>query len=174
MRFRWLGYFVYLYLGVIVMNVKFVCVGSVKEKYFREALDEYYKRLTKFINLKVVEVKEEKLLKKPSPAEIEYVVEQESLRIISQLEGYVILCSPTGKNFSSIDFAKNLKKVESNFSTITFVVGGSYGVSDKMIRRANISLTFGSFTFPHQLFRVMLAEQVYRAYTIINHITYHK
>lgn len=156
------------------MNIKIVCVGNVKEQYFRDALSEYYKRLGRYVNLKVVEVKEESVPKKPTDGEILKVTETETLRLISECEGYVILLSPKGKKFSSPELAKLLKKTEDSFSTITFVVGGSYGVSQKMFERADLTMSFSDLTFPHQLFRVMLSEQIYRAYTIINNVTYHK
>lgn len=156
------------------MNVKIVCVGNVKEKYFRDALEEYYKRLSRFVNLKVTEVKEEAIPKKPTEGEILKVTELETNRLLAECEGYVILLSPRGKTFSSPELAKLLKKTEDSFSTITFVVGGSYGVSQKMFEKANLTMSFSDLTFPHQLFRVMLSEQIYRAYTIINNITYHK
>ncbi len=156
------------------MKVKIVCVGNIKDKFFVDAANEYYKRLNKFVNLSVVEVKEEKLPKNYSQADINNVVAQEGVRINAQLEGYVVLCGVNGKQFTSEDFSKELKKLENSFSTITFVIGGSYGTSPEIYKKANLVLGFGSFTFPHQLFRVMLAEQIYRAYTIINNITYHK
>ncbi len=156
------------------MKVKIVCVGNIKDKFFVDAFSEYQKRLSKFVNFSVVEVKEEKLPKNYSQADINAVIEAEGERITAQLEGYVILCGVNGKSFTSEEFSKELKKLENSFSAITFVIGGSYGVSPSLYKRANLVLGFGSFTFPHQLFRVMLAEQIYRAYTIINHITYHK
>ena len=156
------------------MNVKLVCVGNVKEKYFRDALDEYYKRLGRYVNFKVVEVKEESVPKKPTEGEILKVTEIETLRLINECEGYVILLTPVGKKYSSPELAKLLKKTEESFSTITFVIGGSYGVSKKMFEKANLTMSFSDLTFPHQLFRVMLSEQIYRAYTIINNVTYHK
>lgn len=156
------------------MKIKIVCVGNIKDKFFVDAVNEYYKRLGKFVSLNVVEVKEERLPKNYSQADINNVVLEEGVRLINQLEGYVILCGVNGKSFTSEDFSKELKKLENNYSTITFVVGGSYGVSQDLYKKANLVLGFGSFTFPHQLFRVMLAEQIYRAYTIMNNITYHK
>ena len=84
------------------------------------------------------------------------------------------MLSPSGKKFSSPELAKLLKKTEDSFSSITFVIGGSYGVSKKMFEKANLTMSFSDLTFPHQLFRVMLSEQIYRAYTIINNVTYHK
>lgn len=156
------------------MNIKIVCVGNIKDDFFKEAVKEYEKRLSKFVNLKIIEVKEERLPKNYSLADINNVVEQESNREISLLEGYVILCGVGGKEFTSPQFADKLKKLEQSFSSITFVVGGSYGVSDLLKSKADMILGFGEFTYPHQLFRVMLVEQIYRAYTIINNITYHK
>lgn len=157
-----------------MINIKIACVGNVKEKYFRDALEEYYKRLTRYVNFKVVEVKEESVPKGASAAEIEKIKDTESDRLLAQCDGYVILLTPTGKSFSSPDFAKHLKKLEDSFSSITFIIGGSYGVNQKVIDKANLCIKFGDFTYPHQLFRVMLSEQIYRAYTIINNVTYHK
>lgn len=156
------------------MNIRILCVGSVKESYFREALFEYHKRISKYVNLKFVEVKEEKLPKNPSAAQIQQCVDAESARLIEKCEGYVILCNPEGKTYSSEDFAKNIKRVENISSTITFVIGGSYGVNNSLKNKANINISFGTLTYPHQLFRVVLSEQIYRAYTIINNVTYHK
>ena len=156
------------------MKVKIVCVGNIKDKFFVDAVSEYSKRLTKFVNFSIAEVKEERLPKNYSRADIDKVVKEESKRIENCLEGYVILCGVNAKQFSSEDFAKEIKKLENSFSAITFVIGGSYGVSPELKSKANLVLGFGSFTYPHQLFRVMLTEQIYRAYTIINNITYHK
>lgn len=156
------------------MNVKIVCVGSIKEKFYCDAVNEYVKRLSRFVNLKIIELKEEKLPKNASNAQIENAVKLESLKIMQNLEGYVVLCNIKGKSFTSTEFAKQLKKLENDFSTITFVIGGSCGVSDELVEKANLNLSFSAFTFPHQMFRVILLEQIYRAYTIINNITYHK
>lgn len=157
-----------------MINLNVVCVGNVKETSFKEAINEYLKRITKFANIKIVEVKEERISKNPTQAEIENVVEEEGKRIISHLQGFVVVCDGGGKMLTSMELANKLKKVESSFSTITFVIGGSYGLSDLVKSKANLLLSFSGFTFPHQLFRIMLLEQIYRAYTIVNNITYHK
>ena len=157
-----------------MINLNVVCVGNVKETSFKEAINEYLKRITKFANIKIVEVKEERISKNPTKAEIENVVEEEGKRILNHMQGFVVVCDGGGKMLTSMELANKLKKVESSFSTITFVIGGSYGLSDLVKSKANLLLSFSAFTFPHQLFRIMLLEQIYRAYTIVNNITYHK
>ena len=157
-----------------MINLNVVCVGNVKETSFKEAINEYLKRITKFANIKIVEVKEERISKNPTKAEIENVVEEEGKRILSHRRGVVVVCDGGGKMLTSMELANKLEKVESSFSTITFVIGGSYGLSDLVKSKANLLLSFSAFTFPHQLFRIMLLEQIYRAYTIVNNITYHK
>lgn len=156
------------------MNINIVCVGSIKEKFIEQAIQEYKQRISKFANVNIVEVKEEKLTKNYSLKDVEICVEKESEKILNQLKGYSILLDIDGKMLSSVELAKKMENIFLTNSTINFIIGGSYGVSEKLKNSVDFRLSFSKLTFPHQLFRVNVLEQIYRAFTIINNITYHK
>lgn len=156
------------------MKINVVCVGNIKEKYYTDACDEYLKRLSKFHTINIIEVAEEKLGKNANAGDIEKVKICESVRIEKQLKGHVVLLDIKGKSYTSEGFAKKLSDLQNIASTITFVIGGSFGVSDDLRNKCDDKLSFSAFTFPHQLMRVILVEQIYRATTILNNITYHK
>lgn len=156
------------------MKINIVCVGNIKEKYFTDACDEYLKRLSKFHVVNIIEVSEEKLSKNANVGDIEKVKNSESDRIEKHLKGHAVLLDICGKSYSSEAFAKKLEDLQNSSSTLTFVIGGSYGVSDGLRKKCDDKLSFSAFTFPHQLMRVVLLEQIYRATTIQNNITYHK
>ncbi len=155
------------------MKYQIVCVGSLKEKYFIDAVKEYQKRLSKFGEVRIIEVAEEKLTSCHA-SDVEKVKEKEGERLLEKCSGYVILCDLQGENISSTQLSQKLENIKQQHSTITFVIGGSYGVSEKVKKRADYLLCFSPMTFPHQLMRVILLEQIYRAETIAHHITYHK
>lgn len=157
-----------------MITINIVCVGNVKEKYLTDVINEYKQRISKFSNINILEIKEEKLPKNYSAKDIENVVEKESERIISHLKGYNILLDIDGKMLSSVELSQEINKICLNTSTINFIIGGSYGVSSKLKNMVDFRLSFSKLTFPHQLFRVNLLEQIYRAFTILNNITYHK
>ena len=152
-----------------MIAVNLVCVGNLKEKFSKDEQNEYAKRLSAFCKLDIVEIKEQNHLTNSS-----VIVEKESEEIMKKLKGFVVLCDVKGKSFSSESFAKKIEGLMLENSTITFVVGGSYGVSEKLKEMANLKISFSEMTFPHNLFRIMLLEQVYRAFTILNGKTYHK
>ncbi len=152
-----------------MININLVCVGNLKEKFSKEAEAEYVKRLSAFCNLKIVEVKEQNQLQNPLT-----IVEKEGQDIVKNLKGYVILCDIKGKEMSSENLAKELGNLMMTSSTITIVVGGSYGVSEEVKNLSNERLSFSPMTFPHNLFRIMLLEQIYRAFTILENKSYHK
>ena len=156
------------------MNINIVCVGNIKEKFIEQAIQEYKQRISKFANVNIVEVKEEKLTKNYSLKDVEICVEKESEKILNQLKGYSILLDIDGKMLSSVELAKKMENIFLTNSTINFIIGGSYGVSEKLKNSVDFRLSFSKLTFPHQLFRVNVLEQIYRAFTIINNITYHK
>ncbi len=156
------------------MNIEVVCVGTIKEKYFTDAINEYLKRLSKFHNVRITEVKEAKLPKNPSDADIQKVKELESKSLQQALKGYVVLLDIKGQNLTSEELSKKIEKVALNNSTISFVIGGSYGVSEEFKKCADFKLSYSNQTFPHQLMRVVLMESLYRSATISNNITYHK
>lgn len=156
------------------MNINIVCVGNIKEKFIEQAIQEYKQRISKFANVNIVEVKEEKLTKNYSLKDVEICVEKESEKILNQLKGYSVLLDIDGKMLSSVELAKKMENILLTNSTINFIIGGSYGVSEKLKNSVDFRLSFSKLTFPHQLFRVNVLEQIYRAFTIINNITYHK
>ena len=148
--------------------IKIICVGKIKEKYFVSAINEYLKRLSKYVKIDIVEIKDE--------ARAEVALKIEGEKILSKIKDdeYVIALDIAGEKISSIDFAKKIDKVFNNNSKLTFVIGGSYGLSQEVKKRSNYLLSFSKMTFPHQLFRLILLEQIYRSFKIQNNETYHK
>lgn len=156
------------------MNINIICVGSIKENYLSDAILEYKTRLSKWANVKIIELKEEKLPKNYSTKDVELVIEKEGERILENVKGYMVLMDINGAMLDSVGLANKVADIQNSSSTINFVIGGSYGTSAKVKTRADYKLSFSKMTFPHQLFRVMLLEQIYRAFTILNNVTYHK
>lgn len=159
------------------MNIKIVCVGKLKEKYFKDAIAEYEKRLSRFAKFKIVQVPDEKAPEKLSEAQDEQVKEVEGKRILSKIKDkeYVIVTAIKGKERTSEEFAKEIQELTTyGHSDITFVIGGSLGTSPAVNKRANDLMSFGKFTLPHQLMRVVLTEQIYRAFMINSGSPYHK
>ena len=150
--------------------IKIICVGKIKEKFFKEALLEYEKRLNKYTKLAIIEVEDEENSNK------NIVLQKEKEKILKHIDDkdFVITTEIEGESFSSLAFASNLDKFLSNNKNVTFIIGGSYGLAEEIKQRSNLALSFSKFTFPHQLFRIILLEQIYRAYKIINGETYHK
>ena len=144
-----------------MMTVKVVCVGTLKEVYWRDACAEYEKRLRSFCRLQIVQLPES------SPA-------GEKTAILKECEGYVIALCVEGKPMTSPDLSAALEKISETSSKVTFVIGSSCGLDDAVKQRADLRLSFSSFTFPHQMMRVILLEQIYRAFTISRHMSYHK
>lgn len=159
------------------MNIKIVCVGKLKEKYFKEGIAEYVKRMSRFAKVKIVRVPDEKAPEKLSPAEMEQVKEIEGKRILDKIKDkeYVYVTAIKGKERTSEAFAKELSNLTTyGHSDITFVIGGSLGTSDAVNKRADDLISFGKFTMPHQLMRLVLIEQIYRAFMINSGSPYHK
>ncbi len=157
-----------------MVKINLVCVGKVKEKYFSDGIEEYKKRLGKYCEFNIIELAEENYNKVDS-ALIETIKEKEGERILSVLKGFVYVMAIEGKKTSSEKLAANIKRlVDNGQGVITFVIGGSYGVADKVKNKANELLSFSDMTFPHTLFRLMLTEQIYRAFSIIGGSAYHK
>lgn len=147
-----------------------ICVGKIKEKYLVDAIKEYSKRISKYSKLNIIEVND---IDKGTVFEI---MDKEGNDILKHIKDrdYVITLEIEGNRLSSIELAKKIDNVFNNYSNIVFVIGGSYGLSDSVKSRSNYSLSFSDLTFPHQLFRVMLLEQIYRVFKINNNETYHK
>lgn len=158
-----------------MINVKITAVGNLKEKYLKDAFSEYSKRLKRFCNFQVCEISESKLPENPSEKEIQKALENEGKRILKECSGFVIALCIEGKRLSSTDFAETIEKAAAQGgSHITLVIGSSYGLSDEVKKKADLRLSMSEMTFPHQLARVMLAEQIYRAFQINSNGKYHK
>ena len=159
------------------MKIKIACVGKVKDAFYRDAVAEYAKRLSRFCTLEIAEVADEKAPETLSPAEEAQVIEREGKRLLSRiLPGeYVVCLTIDGKRFSSEEFAKTLQATfDRAYSCITFVIGGSLGLSPAVTSRADLKLSVSDMTLPHGLCRVVLLEQVYRAFKINAREPYHK
>jgi 23S rRNA (pseudouridine1915-N3)-methyltransferase len=157
-----------------MIKINLVAVGKVKEKYFADGIDEYKKRLGKFCEFNIIELAEENY-NKVDDSLIKQIKEKEGEKILLNLKGHVFAMAIEGKKFSSEKFAARIKTLtDSGQGVITFVIGGSYGLSDKVKERADELISFSDMTFPHTLFRLMLTEQIYRAFSIIGGSAYHK
>lgn len=152
------------------MNISIVSVGKVKEKYLRDGIEEYRKRLTRYCNIEIIEVPDEKAPETLSPKEEEQVKEKEGQAILKHIKenAYVIALAINGKQLSSEELADFISERAMNGdSSLIFVIGGSLGLSQDVLSRADFKLSFSKMTFPHQLMRMILLEQVYRGYRII-------
>ena len=156
-----------------MIKINVLAVGKVKEKYFLDGINEYKKRLSRFCDFNIIEIEEENF-KNPTPSEIEIIKEKEAQKILPNIKGKTIVMAIEGKKISSEKLASLILDCQNLSSTITFIIGGSYGLSDKVKNKADIKLSFSEMTFPHTLFRLMLTEQIYMAFTIINGVSYHK
>ena len=159
------------------MRITIVCVGKVKEKYFTGAIDEYSKRLSRYCKLEIVEVPDEKTPDGASEAMNQQIKEKEGRRILDKIpeDAYVMVLAIEGKQPDSVELSQKIEKLGiRGESHIVFVIGGSLGLSSEVMKRANEAISFSRMTFPHQLMRVILLEQVYRAYRIMNNEPYHK
>lgn len=157
------------------MKINIIAVGKIKEKYLREAIDEYKKRLTKFCSLNIIEINES-VAKVENISHIKKSQEDEGQAIISKIKNeYVIVLDLDGKEHSTIELSEKIKNIAlKGNSEITFIIGGSYGLNEDVKRKADLRLSFSKLTFPHQLFRLILLEQIYRIFKIINNEPYHK
>ena len=157
-----------------MVKVNLVVVGKVKEKYFLDGINEYAKRMNKFADFSLIEVNEENFTKVDNSL-IQTIKEREADRILPHLKGYVFAMAIEGVKTDSQKFAGQIKSlIDSGNGVISFVIGGSYGLSDRVKSRADKLLSFSDMTFPHTLFRLMLSEQIYRAFSIIAGSGYHK
>lgn len=159
------------------MNIQIVCIGKLKEKYWREAVAEYSKRLSRFCALEIVELKESRLPDKASAAEEKLVKQEEGREILKAIKPgtFVITLEILGKQLDSPQLAEKISQLSlEGKSSIAFVIGGSLGLSEEVSQRADFKLSFSKMTFPHQMMRVILLEQVYRAFKINRNETYHK
>lgn len=149
--------------------IKIVCVGKIKEKYLQDGVNEYLKRLSKYVKINLIEVPDENY-------DISKTLEKERDSILKHISSkdFIITLDIEGENISSVEFSNKLNDIFIRNSDICFVIGGSYGIHKDIKDISNYSLSFSKMTFPHQLFRMMLLEQIYRAYKITNNESYHK
>lgn len=157
------------------MKIKIVCIGKLKEKYLKDGIDEYCKRISRFAKVEITELADDKIPESPSPAQCAAILRSEGERIKKHLEGYVVALCVEGKSMSSNALADKIAAIQlSGSSTITFVIGGSLGLDDEIKGLAELRLSFSEMTFPHQLMRLILTEQIYRAFKINGNESYHK
>ncbi len=156
-----------------MISVNLICVGKIKEKYIKDGIDEFLKRMNLYAKVKIIELKED-----GNDSNRDQSLEKESMEIIKTAEknkGYNILLDIGGKNFSSEYMSKEIERLTvTGISTINFIIGGSYGVSEDVRKISNMRLSFSKMTFPHQLMRLILMEQIYRWFSIFNNSKYHK
>ena len=149
--------------------IKIICVGKIKEKFYSDALLEYKKRISKYTKLEIIELNDLDFDIKKTLKE-----EYNSIMKVLKKEDYNILLDIDGTEYDSLSFARKMNDIAIQNSNISFIIGGSYGVSEELRQVVNLRLSFSKMTFPHQLFRVILLEQIYRAFKINNHEEYHK
>ncbi|MEJ9210171.1 23S rRNA (pseudouridine(1915)-N(3))-methyltransferase RlmH [Bacillus smithii] len=159
------------------MNISIVTVGKLKEKYLRQGIEEYLKRLSAYAKVEMIEVADEKAPETLSESEMEQVKQKEGARILAKLQPdtYVIALAIEGKMYTSEQFSAHIDQLATyGKSKIAFIIGGSLGLSSQVLKRADETLSFSKMTFPHQLMRLILLEQVYRAFRIMRGEPYHK
>lgn len=160
-----------------MLHINIICIGKIKEAFLKDAIDEYSKRLSKYCILNITELPDEKIPNNASDKELLIIKDKEAQSILNHLkrDSYIICLDLNGKQFSSEEFSKKIQNISLNYnSSITFIIGGSSGISSKVLNISDELISFSKMTFPHQLFRVFLLEQIFRAFKIMNNETYHK
>lgn len=160
-----------------MLKIDLIVLGKIKEKYLNEAIDEYKKRISRFASLNIVELKDRDKPDKLSDAELDKIIDEESEEILTKLDetSYVITLEIAGKLLTSEEFAEEIKNVSvRGYSKITLIIGGSNGFNKKVSSKADLKLSFGRMTMNHKLMRVVLLEQIFRCFKIINNEAYHK
>lgn len=159
-----------------MLTINVICIGKLKEKFFKDAVDEYSKRLSRYCKLEITELSDEKIPNNPSEKQMQEVKEKECSNIISHIksDSYIISLDLTGKQLTSEELSEKLDNLSLSTSHITFIIGGSLGLTDSVLSKSDSILSFSKMTFPHQLIRIFLLEQVYRAFKISAGETYHK
>lgn len=160
-----------------MLNINLICVGKLKEKYWREACEEYAKRLSRFCRFMIIEVDEEKLPESPSASQIEMTLKKEGQRILSKTgsQSKIIAMCIEGKIDSSEELSEKIEKIQlDGCGSIDFIIGGSWGLSEEVKKTADFKISMSRMTFPHQMARVILCEQIYRSFQIASNGKYHK
>ncbi len=158
------------------MKITIIAVGKIKEKYLVEGIKEYSKRLSRYTKLEIIEIPDEHAPENLSKKELDIIKDKEGKKIESRIkDSYVIALAIKGVMFSSKELANKIEDIKTyNSSHITFIIGGSLGLSNSVLRKVNLQMSFSEMTFPHQLMRLILLEQVYRSFKINNNEPYHK
>lgn len=158
-----------------MLHINLYCVGKVKEQYLRNAIDEYLKRISKYCSISIIELPDKPIPEKSNSTLESQIIEAESNEIINKLNmsSYKIALDLTGKQYTSEEFAEKINKIKLSNSTISFIIGGSLGLSDDLKRICNEKISFSKMTFPHQLMRVIFLEQLFRSFKINNNEKYH-
>ncbi len=159
------------------MKIIILCVGKIKEKFFKLGIDEYLKRLNRYVRVDVIEIADEKTYENMTIAEENIIKNKETQRMLAHIkkEYYIVSLAIEGKQMSSENFSKFIQSNMTNSTkTVMFIIGGSIGLSNEILNISDYKLSFSAMTFPHQMMRMILLEQIYRAYKIINNEPYHK
>ena len=159
-----------------MVSINVICVGKLKEKYLKDAVLEYSKRLSKYCNLNIIEISDEKLPNKINNSIIDEIKEKECRKILNNIkkDSYIISLDLKGKEYSSEEFSTKIQDITiKGFSAITFIIGGTLGITNEILNKSNELICFSKMTFPHQLIRVFLLEQLFRGFKILNNETYH-
>ena len=159
-----------------MLNINIVCIGKIKENYLKDAINEYSKRLSKYCKLSITELPDEKIPDKINENIANEIKTKECNNILNHIkkDSYIICLDLTGKEFSSEDFSKKIENISMENSNITFIIGGSLGLTNLLLQKANLKICFFFLFFPHQLIRVFLLEQLFRAFKISHGETYHR
>ena len=159
-----------------MLTINIICIGKVKEKYLKDAINEYSRRLSKYCKLNILELSDEKIPDKLNDSISNEIKNKESNAILNHIkkDSYIICLDLTGKELSSEEFSKNIENLSLQTSNITFVIGGSLGLSSDLLKKSHQKICFSKMTFPHQLIRVFLLEQIFRGFKISNGETYHR
>ena len=159
-----------------MLTIQIICIGKIKEAFFKDAINEYSKRLSRYCKLDILELPDEKIPNNVNSKMAEDIKEKECNNIISRIkkDSYIICLDLKGKQLSSEELSAKMDNLSLNTSHITFIIGGSLGLTSKILSIANEAISFSKMTFPHQLIRIFLLEQLYRSFKISNGETYHK
>lgn len=159
-----------------MLAINIICIGKIKEKYLKSALEEYSKRLSRYCKLTITELPDEKIPDKLNDSLAYEIKSKECNNIINHIkkDSYIIALDLNGKEFTSEEFSNKLQNISMESSHITFIIGGSLGLTQEILNICNLKICFSKMTFPHQLIRVFLLEQIFRAFKIANGETYHR
>ena len=156
-----------------MFKINLITVGDIKEKYLKDAISEYSKRISRFATISIIEIKEH-IASSSSPKDIEIALEKDALELMKKIKGYAICLDINGKEYTSIEYANYIKNLMLTNSEISIIIGASNGIANIVKEKCRDRISFSKMTFPHQLMRVIFLEQTYRAFTIMNNISYHK